>query len=380
MVQGKPCVLVTDDSRVVRKAASTILTADYDVLDAICGEEALRVLNGEEQVDAMFLDLWMPDMDGFEVLRQIRSSSDPRIQELPVIVITGDGEDEAIRDRALSLGASDFIGKPFSASQLKTSLKSLLEDASDSQNVEGEAGLAQTAEIKEVAATPRKLSRREQLANGGSVLMHRCIDEKQPLSLLKLRIERAGALYHKTGEAFARDVLRQIGLRITHETRRKDFLVRLNVTDFVVVMPRTSSLEANEVSNRILRAVRHHVIEYEDSRFHLSMSGGVVTPKLTPETQFETLMSVANARLQNALEAGGGQNVATDHDLSKKGADRVVSLDTAADLLKRGDMASVQNKVPGLLRKVFPLLVFVNARFKLDIDDALKKIHETTKH
>lgn len=379
MEQTKPCVLITDDSRVVRKAASTILSVNYRVVEAVDGEEALSILASDEHIDAIFLDLWMPGMDGYEVLQQIRKSPDTRLQEIPVIVITGDGEDESIRDKALSLGASDFIGKPFSASQLTASLSSLLEELSADSAVDGAEGLASTKEIK-ATATSRKLTRREQLVNGGAVLMYRCFGEKQPFSLLKLRIERAGALYHKTGEIFARDSLRQIGLKITHETRRKDFLVRLNVTDFVVVMPRTSALEANEVSNRILRAVRHHVIQYEGSRFHLSMSGGIVTPKLVQETQFDTLLGAADVRLERAISAGGSQNVATGRDISATRNDRMVSLDTATDLLKKGDMVSVQNKVPGLLKKVFPLLVFVNARFKLDIDDALRKIHETTRH
>lgn len=369
----KPCILVTDDSRVVRKAANAILSENHQVIEAVSGKDALSVLNTEQQIDAVLLDLWMPDMDGFEVLRQIAQSTDARLHEIPVIVITGDGEDEKIRDTALSLGAADFIGKPFSSSRLLSSLNGVLSDKSANE------ALSQTTEIKASVKEQKKLSRREQLVREGAGLLQRCVDERQPFSLMKLRIEHAGALYHKTGEDIARDVLRQIGLKITHETRRKDFLVRLSVTDFAIVMPRTTLLEANEVANRLLRAVRHHIIEFDGSRFHLSMSGGVVTPRLAHSPEFAALLSLADVRLEMALNAGGSQSVSCDRVGVPGYGEPAVSLDTATEQLKRGDIAPVQNKVPNLLRKVFPLLVFVNARFKLGIDDALRKIHEVTK-
>lgn len=364
---------MTDDSRVVRKAASSSLSADYDVLEASGGYEALSILEHDQSVRALLLDLWMRGMDGFEVLEKIRHSPIPHLQDLPVIIITGDSEDEQIRDRALASGASDFVGKPFSASQLRNSLTPLLADKQAAN-----ASLAATAEIHITTKNdePRAKSRMEQLVSGGDALLKRCVDNRQPLSVLKLRIERAGALYHKTGEAFARQVLRDIGVNITHETRRKDMLVRLTVSDFVVVMPCTSALEASEVSKRILKAVRHHVIEHEGSRFHLSMSGGITTSRFAPQLDFETLLETSSARLERAIAEGGSQNIASDIKADELRKYEHISLDGATDSLKKGDTASVQASIKALLRKMFPLLVFVNARLRLDIDDALKKIHE----
>lgn len=363
----KPRILVTDDSRVVRKAACSTLSSDYDVLEASSGSEALTLLQEDESIQAMFLDLWMRGIDGFEVLSRVRQSDQTRIQDLPVIIITGDVEDAAIRERALSSGASDFVGKPFSASQLRKSLEPLLNAST--------TPLEATAEIHAVPPTSQT-SRIEQLRHGGDALFKRCLESRQPLSVLKLRIERAGALYHKTGEDFARQALRDIGKKITHETRRKDMLVRLTVSDFVVVMPSTSALEAGEVSKRILRAVRHHMIEHEGSRFHLSMSGGITTPPLTPQLDFESILDTSAERLERAISEGGSQNISSDvkpHGLRREDH---VSLDEAIEVLKKGETASVQSNIKGLLRKAFPLLVFVNARLKLNIDDALKKIHE----
>ena len=365
--------MITDDSRVVRRAAGSTLSAEYDVLESSTGFEALNILEADDSIRALFLDLWMQGMDGFEVLEKIRSSEKPYLRDLPVVIITGDGEDENIRERALSAGASDFVGKPFSASKLKQCLETLLNNPD--QTAAG-ASLDATAEIQSVShSDPRRASRMGQLASGGEALMQRCRDRRQSFSVLKLRIERAGALYYKTGDEFARQVLREIGQKITHESRRKDLLVRLTVSDFVVVMPSTSAVEAGEVAKRILRAVRHHVIEYEGSRFHLSMSGGLATPRLSPQADFQSVLETATARLERAISEGGSQNIASDVSTDELRRDEQVSLDSAADQLKKGDTASVQSSVIVLLRKVFPLLVFVNARLKLDIDDALKKIH-----
>lgn len=380
MEPSKPSILVTDDSRVVRKAASSTLSETYTVLEASSGDEALSILRKNSAIQALFLDLWMPGMDGYQVLRDIRNSDQHHLRDLPVIVITGDTENEAHRDRALAEGASDFIGKPFSSSQLQNSLSSLLANQHAKADGNQPSSMAETTEIKTASAQANtNTSRLDQLVSGGNALMTRCFEQKQTLSLLKLRIERVGALYHKTGEEFARQVLRDIGLKIMHETRRKDMLVRLTVTDFVVVMPSTNALEANEVSKRILRAVRHHVIEFEDSRFHLSMSGGIATPKLSGQFDFESALETANARMEQAQAAGGNQNIASDAKPSALDQDAEISLDSATDDLKKGDTISVQSNLKTLLRKTFPLLVFVNARLGLDIDDALKKIHGSIK-
>ncbi|MGO1463574.1 MAG: response regulator [Marinobacter sp.] len=101
-------ILICDDSALARKQMARALPSGLadEILFANNGAEALEVLRAQ-QADLMFLDLNMPQMDGYEVLQHIRA------EDLPImtIVVSGDIQPEA-RERVLKLGAMDFIKKP----------------------------------------------------------------------------------------------------------------------------------------------------------------------------------------------------------------------------------------------------------------------------
>ncbi|MBE0487318.1 response regulator [Marinobacter sp.] len=101
-------ILICDDSSLARKQMARALPAGLadDILFAINGEEALQILR-DRKAELLFLDLNMPEMDGYEVLEHIRK------EDLPVltIVVSGDIQPEA-RERVRKLGAIDFIQKP----------------------------------------------------------------------------------------------------------------------------------------------------------------------------------------------------------------------------------------------------------------------------
>jgi chemosensory pili system protein ChpA (sensor histidine kinase/response regulator) len=117
-------VLVVDDSVTVRKVTSRLLERQgLEVTVAKDGVEAVAALQ-ERRPDIVLLDIEMPRMDGFEVLRHIRH--DERLADLPVVMISS-RTGAKHRDRAASLGVSRFLGKPFQEHQLLSTLEELLE-------------------------------------------------------------------------------------------------------------------------------------------------------------------------------------------------------------------------------------------------------------
>jgi len=114
-------LIIEDDPKVIEIMARTLETKWYEVnlLSAPNGNEGLE-LTKKELPDIIILDLKLPDMDGFEVLRQIRSFSD-----VLLIILTARGEEDS-RIRGLQEGADDYIIKPFSASELVARMKSLI--------------------------------------------------------------------------------------------------------------------------------------------------------------------------------------------------------------------------------------------------------------
>lgn len=103
-----PTVLIVDDDRLNRAALAEALQADCRLLLAKDGESALQRLK-EEDVSLVLLDISMPGMDGYQVLRRIKA--DPECADLGVIFITGQTAEED-EERGLLLGAADYIVKP----------------------------------------------------------------------------------------------------------------------------------------------------------------------------------------------------------------------------------------------------------------------------
>jgi two-component system KDP operon response regulator KdpE len=116
-------VLVVDDEAPIRRALRTSLEAHrYDVRTASSGEEAV-VAAAEEAPDLVFLDLGLPDIDGTEVIRRIRSFS-----EVPVIVLSV-RDQQSDKVAALDAGADDYVTKPFGMEELLARLRAQLRRA-----------------------------------------------------------------------------------------------------------------------------------------------------------------------------------------------------------------------------------------------------------
>ena len=133
-----PKILVVDDEpTVVDLLVYNLRKANYEVITALNGSEALN-LASHNQPDLILLDLMIPDIDGLDVCRELRKNSD-----VPVIMITALGE-EIDRVVGLELGADDYIAKPFSVRELMARIKAVLRRAAPSEQktvVPGKGGL-----------------------------------------------------------------------------------------------------------------------------------------------------------------------------------------------------------------------------------------------
>jgi DNA-binding response OmpR family regulator len=117
-------VLVVDDEQDIRQLIALILGATgYEVVQAASGLEGLRALE-EHEVDLVILDIMMPEMDGWEVCKHIKSQ--PRQKELPVLILTVRSQP---LDRVIGLEvvhADDYLTKPFERRELLATVERLL--------------------------------------------------------------------------------------------------------------------------------------------------------------------------------------------------------------------------------------------------------------
>ena len=113
LLQEKTQILLVDDSKMNRMLLREILGDGYNILEAENGQECLETLRAEAgNIALVLLDINMPGMDGFEVLKAMNANH--TIEDIPVIMISSEDSDAAIR-RSYELGASDYVNRPFDA-------------------------------------------------------------------------------------------------------------------------------------------------------------------------------------------------------------------------------------------------------------------------
>ena len=122
MTKDKLTVLIVEDQKINRSILANLLSADYSVLEAGNGAEALERLSEHPEIAAILLDIVMPVMDGYEFLTRLKETAGA---SLPVIAITGE-KDSGSEQKALDLGAWDFVSKPYQPATLLTRLNNVI--------------------------------------------------------------------------------------------------------------------------------------------------------------------------------------------------------------------------------------------------------------
>jgi two-component system alkaline phosphatase synthesis response regulator PhoP len=117
-------ILVADDEPHLRRILVTLLEAGgYQVDQAEDGTQALEILRGDTPFQMALLDIMMPGHTGLEILQEVRPL--PHRADLPMVILTAKGQD-ADREAAFRLGASEFVTKPFSPKKLLARIDQLL--------------------------------------------------------------------------------------------------------------------------------------------------------------------------------------------------------------------------------------------------------------
>lgn len=119
LIANKKILIVDDEERMLRFIRLNLEHDGFQVIEALKGHEALDKMR-TDMPDMILLDVMLPDLDGFEVLKMVRE-----ISNIPVIMLTAKGEEDD-RVRGLELGADDYVTKPFSPRELVSRVKAVL--------------------------------------------------------------------------------------------------------------------------------------------------------------------------------------------------------------------------------------------------------------
>lgn len=138
-IYDKLTILLVDDEQFIRQLVARLLR-DMGVKTVVMandGDEALKKLvTSGGRVDLMILDLEMPNMNGFEVVKQVRSGDVNVAKDLPIIILTGHGQEDAVK-AAVTLGVHGFLVKPMSRDALEKSINVALKSGTIDPNILG---------------------------------------------------------------------------------------------------------------------------------------------------------------------------------------------------------------------------------------------------
>lgn len=114
----KQTILIVDDSGINRKILNNALSSDYNIIEATNGLETLKIINKTPDIALILLDIMMPELNGIEVLKILKSRAET--SNIPIMLITAADSNE---EYAFELGAVDFIAKPFNINVVKSRVK-----------------------------------------------------------------------------------------------------------------------------------------------------------------------------------------------------------------------------------------------------------------
>jgi diguanylate cyclase (GGDEF)-like protein len=304
-------LLVVDDSKVVRVTARKILGNLFETVEALDGENAWDILTSEAPFSLVISDLSMPNLDGFGLLERIRHTHLPHISNLPVIIITGANDSEAIKKRATEAGATDFIGKPFDSVHLLARAQAHASAHSNAQELKEE-----TITLEETSAIDplTKIANERTFMERGYQLLAYAVRHNTRLSVFHIEVDNFGDIYKTHGDGVAESIVQTVASTLTTAIRHEDTAARLGTARFSLLLPGLNNNGIHNLADRIRKNISEHVLKHGEARIHYSVSIGVAAMEIRRNTRFDDLLTVAGNRLAYAIAHGGDQAVYDGED------------------------------------------------------------------
>ena len=286
-------ILVVDDEHMNRKILADLLKGDHQVILAKDGEQTLSRVAADPELDLILLDVMMPGMDGYEVLRrlkQIEAAKDIPVMFITALNSTGDEE------RGLLLGAVDYIAKPFHPAIVKARVENHLRFVRQRKLLEtlaGKDGLTEIDNRRRFDDVLEKEWRRTQRNN-------------LPLSLAMVDVDYFKPFNDNYGHARGDQVLKSVARALTWALHRPaDLAARYGGEEFVLLFPDTDAEGALALAEHVRNAVATLAIphEYSQAAPHVTVSIGGATAPLDSNDP-SALIEAADQMLYEAKQRG----------------------------------------------------------------------------
>ena len=361
---SKPRVLICDDSRIVRAAIGQHLRDRFELREVTDGEAAWQAILLDSSIRVVISDLTMPKVDGFELLNRVRSSKVQRIRELPMVIISGE-EESGERDRAASLGATDFIQKAVGASELLARMEVLVRLSTTREMLaESQASLESSRTVDadtELLSQPFFDKQVEKLIS----FARRNLSD---VALICIRVELSMP-QKESWEGETDQRMKLVGRALAASIRLEDLGTRTDRFEFCVATPSSGLSGVLRFAARLRKVLEN--IEAAGPGVEVWTCIGLSTLSEELRRSAEELRALAQKRSVQAQQNRsrriilGTSEGAAPGSIDPKPEDGSMDIGLALALIRAGRAAEVVPHLPRLLDQVAPLLKLVRQQKEL---------------
>jgi len=374
--QGKPKILVIDDNRVIRTAIRKILSDKFDVIDAVDGEDGWSVLTANRDIEVVFSDLQMPELDGCGLLKRMRESTDVKLQNMPFIIITSLDDADEIKQKVYAYGADDFISKPFESVQLLARANTFVRLNNASKNVQKsmrECKKQVTTDIDTGLGTQSYFERSvtESIAylnrTGGHCVM------------MIIEIDNFNSIFLKNGKDVAVNIVTKIGKLIKQFVRTEDKASRISLSKYAAFLYCDTTDRAVKLAERIhIEIANLKFLDNNNDKIEIIPSIGIYMPLITSHTTFEDIYRRTEYCLKSALSS---QNVkiVSNSDIPNNDIPIQLSVSDAIKMIQDGNINVINQSKEDLFNQIEPLLKHIitdNKVLEKFVDELMVCLHQ----
>jgi diguanylate cyclase (GGDEF)-like protein len=281
-----PPVLIADDDVEIREILAELLGGRYRLTFARDGGEALAALQAQP-FHLAIVDLHLPVLDGFALAEAIGASGQ---REPPAFMFLSAQSSPQTKVRALSLGAADYVTKPFDPDELVARIARIV------------ASVTREASLRADALTDplTSLANYRSLSQGLAREIERSRRYKQPLSLITLDLDHLKAINDAHGHDAGNEALQLVAHVLKSAVRSFELVARQGGDEFSVLLPNTAGSDAKVLAERLRGEISAQSVRGEK----LSASIGVASREESIDLDAEGLVKASDEALYRAKRAG----------------------------------------------------------------------------
>lgn len=373
----KPKILVVDDSKIVHAAIKKAVKAEFELVQAFDGEEGWTKLRQDQQIMMVITDQGMPRLDGFGLIQRIRESAVSRINEIPILMVTGAEEEQVeIREKALDLGASDFLTKPFENTIILARARSYIKLDQTLRNLEE----SEDALIENTILDPLTGAYNDRyLFERGEKDISFASRHHEDLSMFCLEIDNYNDFMLNAGAEVTNQLLQWAAQILKDTMRKEDTVARLSENCFAVLAPTAQHFDAINLCDRIKTKFNESKFNKSLLSANITVSIGVASLDDGNDLNIQGLVDQALDRLKQAKLLGGNRVIGANPEeirakLYSEARLQKLSLDTIAKLYHNGDVELLTPYLKQIATSIFPLLELCNEKMHWRLDNEIKKI------